>query len=1022
MLTIKEPMRLQSISVLRTYSDILGEKIAANYRLIGTEITSADLLHMAVQAPEQFLNMEYHGMLTVGNHIHADNRIKLELINQLLNRVMLCFTPEFTYQDEVFVASVLQKMGIADVNEFMQQIHRHMDRNVLLNELINHYFSHGSDISGVVEAYRERYRTVYGAKLQEVYDKECRFVPYLHYNIFERLMTAECNNIIYSYNCHADRGKTDVQGIREAVWIEQADAIQLSRLREILFHQTNPAVWQNDMYYEIKTFEQAELTEEKVIQRMAAAVLENMIQKIHCGRLQYRDSGLVKWKDYKQFFYQSAEEVFERFWYFQTEKIIDVRQRQIYVQCMLELIQDERMLTHLLKEEMDFSDNTADIVLSIWENQNIQKLLGGKMWIEERLAGREYGRSVGFGVETEYREFLRVFQEIDQIFRQEKLTQRSRPRQDVRSGQGILQRQVVQESGSGRYSPDGQEIRGQFSMSQQQEEELIQDISRVQEARGRLNMPQEQAKNILQQQKMQIQQEHFNIQETKMQQSDFEIAHVRNLQEHREVLYDYINEFLRQYEEFVFDQSVPFAENARLLEQVNQHNLYMKQLLDSEETAASGKNGGASKRVVVDQTKARRSALRAMENPQEVLREIYGNASAIEREAPQEIERILRITDEKTRRFYKRLLGYHEQSEITAQWNNTENDTSVKNEMDKMERFHPGDSKNVQVYADNSNQDTYHYDSHVIENALAGYIGIKVNAVESNTVNDSTEKVNVVGTSNVIGHSNDKTNYIESNIVKYSSDKASTVKNNAVKHINDEPNRMESNAIKHSIDEMNMGTYSEKNDIKTETAIDAVLKRIKQRTDRIYQEQVSVVPMESVENRELIDFMIKQNFIENSESMENSKLMENCKSTKQDLIEGLTENLIKDKESKETKMLIESPKFYSIGFVHKPEQQIPDSLELHESGLSAEIQSDMQTNIRIKLQSELDQIKQEQIRQKQLTQQLLQDVKRKLTVESEEQITRMVNRNLKTQVYEISDIVYHELERRLKNEQRRRGY
>ncbi len=75
------------------------------------------------------------------------------------------------------------------------------------------------------------------------------------------------------------------------------------------------------------------------------------------------------------------------------------------------------------------------------------------------------------------------------------------------------------------------------------------------------------------------------------------------------------------------------------------------------------------------------------------------------------------------------------------------------------------------------------------------------------------------------------------------------------------------------------------------------------------------------------------------------------------------------------------------------------------------------------MQMELQaQIRQEQAEQKKILQRQLQEIERKLYSESEEQLTRMMDRSLKSQVHAISDIVYRELERRLKNEQRRRGY
>jgi uncharacterized metal-binding protein len=57
-----------------------------------------------------------------------------------------------------------------------------------------------------------------------------------------------------------------------------------------------------------------------------------------------------------------------------------------------------------------------------------------------------------------------------------------------------------------------------------------------------------------------------------------------------------------------------------------------------------------------------------------------------------------------------------------------------------------------------------------------------------------------------------------------------------------------------------------------------------------------------------------------------------------------------------------------------------------------------------------------------VTKEELTNMKKELIRQSEENIKRLVNQNIHTQVHEISDMVYLELEKRLKNEQRRRGY
>lgn len=115
MLVIKSPLAIQAICPFGSYTDILGEKIRTGYRLAAADITGEDLFHMIMQRPDIYIGMEgngiYHSILMVRNQVQAAAALKLELVNQLINRIMLYQTPHFTYQDEVFVASMLQSWG-----------------------------------------------------------------------------------------------------------------------------------------------------------------------------------------------------------------------------------------------------------------------------------------------------------------------------------------------------------------------------------------------------------------------------------------------------------------------------------------------------------------------------------------------------------------------------------------------------------------------------------------------------------------------------------------------------------------------------------------------------------------------------------------------------------------------------------------------------------------------------------------------------------------------------------------------
>jgi len=1097
------------------YSDKLGEKIIANYQLIGMEITSADLLHMMVQEPELFLNAESFSIMTIESPVYTANQIKLEMINQLVNRLMLYLSPEFTYQDEVFVVSVLQKLGISDVKEFMQQIHRHMDHNLLFAKLFYAYHSQQKKIAETVHLVQARlqqsYQETKEIDLQNVWDKDYKFSYYLHNEVFERLMTAECNHIIYAYYCQMDKRKTTVQGVREAAWAKQADVIQLLQMRKRMFEQINPVAWQEDLYYERKHFAQRSLTEETVVQRIVAAILENMIQGLHGVWLREKNVGSsILWKDYTQTFCRSAADVLERFWYFQKKQTIAMQRYEAYLDKTYILTQNEWKLTQLLDHLDLFYNHTdkeqaeSEVVLSIWENQNLQKQLMGRIQLEERLAVQDDLRDIDLQEEQEYQAELYFFQKIrsqwtalkqqiqnknlslaenqgqssayisseiqnnlDQLTNQELQNsinivsdQELQNRVDLSTNQEVRNNLNMQLNQEVRHNLDmqlnqelrdnlnmqlNQEVRNKLDMQLNQEVGNNLDIQLSQEVHNSLDMQlnQELSQEIynnldmLQQRKTQkyfardlginwkdnlpvlhhyavpfgkqrqhiaveglpqigikntnhkfhfyfdkiqedLQRQGINRQESNTslellyrKQNEDKVS-PESLQNQQKSHYNYMEEFLQKYAEFVSQQEVPFSENKRLLDKINQHNLQMKHRLKKEDNTFTNKN--TIRRVVVDQKKARQSALRALENPQEALREIDIYATPIEGALPPELERILRITDENTQLFYRQLLGYQNISSQKEQ-NSIQDNNIFNNIIDTIKK----------------------------EQELNK---LKSKEQELNKLKSKEQELNKL-----------KLKEQEPNKLKL---KEQSSENNTA-NLENIKTRIQFNTYSSEVDNIN-GPSSFNN-------IERTLKQIEEREHKIFLESI-VQRYTDVPQRLYLDHQSVINDKVNTEhrELQESQRLLRDKEFLRDTVLLENKQFLQDKEWLETVVSIKNvslknQEWKEIDFAHKPEFQLTAYLEdLENRKLASSDQIPQKKEFQTEVQTELEQLKQQQQKQRQLVQQQLQDIQQKLLRETEEQFTQMVNHSLKTQVHAISDIVYHELERRLKNEQRRRGY
>ena len=140
MLTIREPIRLKTGRPMQGIRQDMAEKIQANYSLMKLAIRKEELLHITSQPAEiYFADSENFQILTNINN-QNQQEVRLEVINNLMNRILVAQTENFTYQDTVYISSVLRKLGIRDEKTFMKQVfslqNEHKETRQLLQKLL----------------------------------------------------------------------------------------------------------------------------------------------------------------------------------------------------------------------------------------------------------------------------------------------------------------------------------------------------------------------------------------------------------------------------------------------------------------------------------------------------------------------------------------------------------------------------------------------------------------------------------------------------------------------------------------------------------------------------------------------------------------------------------------------------------------------------------------------------------------------------------------------------------------------
>jgi hypothetical protein len=588
MLTLKTPLQLNTIRPIAVHEDELGMRIIGNYQLMNIAVSPQDLLHMTTQPPEVYVGLESENHFISETNFEQKNEWKLTAVNQLLNRILLWQTPYFTYQDEVYISTVLAKLGIGNPAEFMEQVRQVGIRSESITELLKTYQEN-------TKLFRERTERIM-KNLPAPEREENGESPShgkirestLWSEIFARIRTAECSQIICDHRMQfsqsAIKNEHEISQIQQ---MRQADELALTCLKQYIFDGDVVTLPEEMNYYEKKHLHDSEVTEKKVFGQLAAAMVTKLVREFGYEQYRSRETGVFRWTDFTRSFYGSTSEVIRRFEEYQSRQELRVEELSRGLTEWTKQIREEREIASLLPCFDEKDEEGMDAVFTLLENQNIQKQFMETMRLLEGFSAREFVQE-NEKIDRSYLETLfarqQSFRKFHESIRQEhafpSLLMLQETAEDQAPGAVPAAGMINAAATEGTVPAEG--------MTEQTKEPAFTEIPVLAE------MPAELLQTVL------TEEDYFSY-----------------------------------------------------LSEVNRKNVEMNHLY--REIEAQEKSPG-SQTVVLSRESARKSALRALEHPQEVLAEIYENGQAIRRTDSEEIEHYLSLTDEQTRAFYQKIL------------------------------------------------------------------------------------------------------------------------------------------------------------------------------------------------------------------------------------------------------------------------------------------------------------------------------------------------------------------------------
>lgn len=311
MLTIKAPLELKCNPAIISSHEAFYHRITGNYGLLSAGIGSQDLLHLVTAPLELYLEEGGAVRIAENTNIHNRQETKLEIVNNLLNRITVMGEASLTYQDRVFITDVLRKLGVREVERFMGEVFRLKQETRTTERLIGLYWNHLEELRDRVELYHSREKERQTVEEQTTGRQE---EIVLDQKIMNRLQTGAIYQILNNFQ-QSHTGNSLYVTRQELQISEQkrvAVQILLQRLRQEVTQETLPLVYRHEDGYRLSDPEEDSSMEAWAVSQISSSVLLNLIDNLYLSLFERQRSRTDLWLSMENALYQSAENTLYR--------------------------------------------------------------------------------------------------------------------------------------------------------------------------------------------------------------------------------------------------------------------------------------------------------------------------------------------------------------------------------------------------------------------------------------------------------------------------------------------------------------------------------------------------------------------------------------------------------------------------------------------------------------------------------------------------------------------------------------
>ena len=487
MLIIKEPIKLKSLSPIVSRSDGFCERMNANYQVLWAKYNPEDLFHLISQPPEVYVGEGSMTTVVTQNLNQMNQEVRFEMVHNLINRLMMADSPRFTYQDMVFVQSMLQKLGVKNVSEFMEQLYEMREDTQNIRQLQELYETNMT-VLGRAFADAGRQQGITEPQDVQIQKEKETLIYRLHQEIFDRLKSEEVYHFAAVFQRDAVHQYHQIRS-QETKMAEQMRTLLVLRLHRL----KDEALPGNSLLldHRVNLYEEGAVDdsfrEDGILNELAGAVLLNLSDNLYLLRADEIKEGQVPWFRFQGDLSQIFKNTLNRF---QTGHLtIHSKRRQETYRFLQRSVQafrrqEIRQLRKVLEEEKIPKEYMKDVI------EGIQKELGWQTgrFLEYNLYSEQGVRRILQDVREELKkrqeEERTVVNDLEELTRQRELIEQNILKPD---GENLLEHRHIADANDDvlRLEQEIQEMAGHRGHRLTGAEEL-QAMSEINQASKRL--------------------------------------------------------------------------------------------------------------------------------------------------------------------------------------------------------------------------------------------------------------------------------------------------------------------------------------------------------------------------------------------------------------------------------------------------------------------------------------------------------------------------------------------------------